>query len=160
MIVPRCAFSAEFCLFAPFLGVAALIGLLLGAGVALAADPRCDGFPPRNHTVAVPRGDVIGIAGAACVGQLNPVVSSPNTDANAAAIDSIRVDRKPRHGRFEMIGLRDFRYQPHPAIKGWDEVTLRLVYRLPTNAIVSKPVKLRLTSEAEYRRMQAAGTLD
>lgn len=134
---------------------------LLATGSPVLANPRCDGFPPRNHLFDV-KGDVVGWVAGPCTGQLFPVLSSANTDANAATVQSLTVERRPRFGTFRMTGLRDFVYAPSQGIigKGWDEVTLRLTYTLPNGKPVTKPVVLRLTTESEYNRMRAAGQLN
>lgn len=148
------------CFTIPALLSIAILGL--GAVMARAADPRCDGFPPRDHREGTPRGDVVGWVAGACSGQLFANISSANTDSGLAAIESLRVEKPPRYGQFQMTGLRDFRYVPSSAImgKGWDEAQLRLVYRLPNNQVVSKKVHLRLTTESEYNRMRASGSLN
>lgn len=141
---------------AQILAIALFVPLPVSAQVFGA---RCDGFPPKDHRLE-PRGDVVGSVNGPCVGQLFPVISTPDRDGEAAAIQSLTVERPARQGKFVMTGLREFRYQPSRTIKGWDTVVLRLKYTIPTGRLVSKPVYLRVTSDTEYVRMKQAGTLD
>lgn len=139
--------------------IAACLALGTGAAVAQAEGPRCDGFPPQDHRYDT-SADVVGMVSAPCFGQLYPVVSDNSRFARAASIQSLVVISPPRHGQFRMIGLREFRYQPNRALRGWDRAALRLTYTLPTGQVVNQRLDLRLTSDEEYRRMRAAGTLN
>ena len=121
--------------------------------------PRCDGFPPQDHRFDT-KADVIGSVSGPCEGQLYPVVSDNLRHSRAASIQSLTVVSPPRQGRFQMIGLREFRYQPSKTIRGWDRAQLRLVYTLPDGQVVRQSLNLRLTSDDEYRRMKGQGTLN
>ena len=143
--------------FAPF---AFLAALLCASGLqAQGFSPRCDGFPPQDHRFDT-KADVIGMVSAPCEGQLYPVVSDNLRHSRAASIQSLTVISGPRQGRFQMIGLREFRYQPTKNIRGWDRAQLRLVYTLPDGQVVRQSLDLRLTSDEEYRRMKAQGVLN
>lgn len=138
-----------------------LVGSLLCASGAQAqgSAPRCDGFPPQDHRFDT-EADVVGMISGPCEGQLYPVVSDNQRHARAASIQSLTVVSGPRQGRFQMIGLREFRYQPARTIRGWDRAELRLVYTLPDGQVVRQSLKLRLTSDDEYRRMRSNGQLN
>lgn len=144
-----------------FMAPIALIGGLFGGFGAQAQSfgPRCDGFPPQDHRFDT-KADVIGTINGPCEGQLYPVVSDNSRHARAASIQSLTVVSAPRQGRFQMIGLRDFQYQPAKNIRGWDRAQLRLVYTLPDGQVVRQSLSLRLTSDDEYRRMRSAGQLN
>jgi hypothetical protein len=138
-----------------------MAALMATQAIAMAQvpEPRCDGFPPQDHRFDT-KADVIGTTSGPCFGQLYPVVSDNSRFARAATIQSLVVISPTRQGRFQMIGLREFRYQPNRNIRGWDRAALRLTYTLPNGERVSQQLDLRLTSDDEYNRMRADGTLN
>lgn len=144
-----------------FRALAAIAGACLSVSTAQAQvdGPRCDGFPPQDHRFDT-KADVVGFLQGPCFGQLYPVVSDNSRFANAATIQSLVVVVPPKQGQFRMVGLREFRYQPSARLRGWDRALLRLTYTLPEGQVVRQTLTLRLTSDDEYRRMRATGTLD
>ncbi|HET9902086.1 MAG TPA: hypothetical protein VFQ27_00075 [Xanthobacteraceae bacterium] len=77
---------------------------------------------------------LIGDAGKPCYGQIFTVLGGRRRGgtnypsvALGGAVTEIEVVRRPRQGRFEMIGHRDFRYVPAANMRGWDKIVLRYV---------------------------------
>jgi hypothetical protein len=79
------------------------------------------------------RSVLIGYAGQPCYGQIFAELGGRGGRGRSGAfgkqvaISSVEVVRPPAHGRFEMIGLRTFRYTPSASLEGWDRIVVRYV---------------------------------